>query len=133
MLRARELSRLKDTLLALYQTHTGQPLDKIGERRPPPPSIPPSFPSPSGPAAAAAAAESFSPLHSAPNSVARPPARPPSLLPTESTLDRDCYMSAPEARSWGLVDEIVKNRPAEEVIREDNAFPGGAGDDKGAP
>jgi ATP-dependent Clp protease protease subunit len=30
----------------------------------------------------------------------------------EAKLERDSYMSAEEARDWGLIDEVVSQRPA---------------------
>ncbi|KAG2499043.1 hypothetical protein HYH03_003228 [Edaphochlamys debaryana] len=33
----------------------------------------------------------------------------------EKTLDRDSFMSAQEAKDWGLIDEILSERPAAEV------------------
>lgn len=33
----------------------------------------------------------------------------------EKTLDRDSFMSAGEARDWGLIDDILQQRPATEV------------------
>eukprot|EP00198_Chlamydomonas_reinhardtii_P007714 XP_001697051.1 catalytic subunit of mitochondrial ClpXP protease [Chlamydomonas reinhardtii] len=33
----------------------------------------------------------------------------------EKTLDRDSFMSAQEAKDWGLIDEILTERPAAEV------------------
>ncbi|MFQ5437501.1 MAG: ATP-dependent Clp endopeptidase proteolytic subunit ClpP [Paracoccaceae bacterium] len=37
-----------------------------------------------------------------------------SLKKVETALDRDNFMTAEEARDWGLIDEIVDRRPAEE-------------------
>lgn len=35
--------------------------------------------------------------------------------PPERTLDRDSFMSAEEAVKWGLIDEILTQRPSSEV------------------
>ncbi|MBL4557149.1 MAG: ATP-dependent Clp protease proteolytic subunit [Rhodobacteraceae bacterium] len=35
------------------------------------------------------------------------------LAAVESALERDKFMSAEDARDWGLIDEIVQNRPRE--------------------
>lgn len=32
------------------------------------------------------------------------------LLLAERTLDRDFFMSAEEARSWGIIDDIIHTR-----------------------
>lgn len=31
---------------------------------------------------------------------------------TARTLDRDYFLSAAEAKDWGLIDEVVEQRPA---------------------
>ena len=36
------------------------------------------------------------------------------LHEVESALDRDTFMTAEEAKSWGIVDEIVNERPNED-------------------
>ena len=32
----------------------------------------------------------------------------------EQALDRDTFMSPEEAKAWGLIDEVIERRPAEE-------------------
>jgi len=41
-----------------------------------------------------------------------------SLKKVETALDRDNFMTAEEARDWGLIDEIVNHRKAEEAEAE---------------
>jgi hypothetical protein len=41
----------------------------------------------------------------------------------EDVLERDFFMSAPEAREFGIVDEVIEQRPAGEA----EALLGGAG------
>lgn len=38
-------------------------------------------------------------------------------MPAESTLDRDYFMAPDEAKSFGIIDEIIKQRPIEEVLQ----------------
>jgi ATP-dependent protease ClpP protease subunit len=34
------------------------------------------------------------------------------VVSTARTLDRDYFLSAAEAKDWGLIDEVVEQRPA---------------------
>ena len=47
----------------------------------------------------------------------------------EEALERDRFMTPEEAKKFGIVDEVVKNRPADDD--DDNAETGDGGDEKG--
>lgn len=47
------------------------------------------------------------------NTTSTPPPPPP--FPAEEVLERDFFMSAAEARGFGLVDEVIERRPAAET------------------
>lgn len=36
--------------------------------------------------------------------------------PAGKTLDRDFYMSALDARAWGLIDHVIEHRPLETAV-----------------
>jgi hypothetical protein len=44
-------------------------------------------------------------------------------LPAEEVLERDFFMSAPEAHAFGIVDEVIQQRPP--LDEEGGAQPGG--------
>lgn len=87
---AKEILRVRKVLTEIYQRHCGQE----GER-------------------AEAGIQRFGSL--SPVSPARRQSTDCDLVVPETALERDYFMTAPEALSFGIVDSILQKRPAVDV------------------